>query len=197
MDNYPSHFLTFSLANHDHVQLKQSFNRRRGGHERLVKSYEKLRQEMQDLITHGDAPAGAVVPAQLAHERLWDLDVDDDLWMDLARDGQYQDDAPRWLYDQPTKQGICAMLDLQRSVEEVERLSHERGVMLTWLQAQSEQLQVASHIAQGTHPIFSSLDYLIRPTKRECPSPLPDRAAHRQSHSDWPGMEYEHRYWYR
>jgi hypothetical protein len=39
---------------------------------------------MQDLITHDDAPTGAVVPNPLASERLWDLDVDDDLWMDLA-----------------------------------------------------------------------------------------------------------------
>jgi hypothetical protein len=107
--------LTFSLANRDHAQLKQGLNRRKGGHERLVKSYEKLRQEMQDLIAHGDAPPGAIVPNQLASEKLWDLDVDDDLWMDLARDGQHQDDAPGWLYDQPTQQGIRAMLDLQRS----------------------------------------------------------------------------------
>ena len=151
--------LTFPLANHDHAQLKQTLNRRKGGHERLVKSYEKLRQEMQDLITHGDAPTGAVIPSQLPIERLWDLDVDDDLWTDLARDGQYQDDAPRWLYDQPTKQGIRAMLDLQRSEEELERLNHERGVMSTWLRGQGERLRLASHIAQGTHPIVLPFSY--------------------------------------
>jgi hypothetical protein len=151
--------LTFSLANHDHTQLKQGLNRCKGGHERLVKSYEKLRQEMQDLITHGDAPTGAIVPNQLASERLWDLDVDDDLWTDLARDGQYPDDAPGWLYDEPTKQGIRAMLDLQRSNEEVERLGHERGVMFTWLRGQGEQLQLAGQIAQGTHPIILPFSY--------------------------------------
>jgi hypothetical protein len=151
--------LTFSLANHDHAQLKQSLNRRKGGHERLVKSYEKLRQDMQDLIAHGDAPTGAIVPSQLASERLWDLDVDDDLWTDLARDGQYQDDAPKWLYDEPTKQGIRAMLDLQRSVEELEWLNHERGVMYTWLQGQGKQLRLASQIARGTHPIVLPFSY--------------------------------------
>ena len=146
--------LTSSLANHDHAQLKQNLNRRKGGHERLVKSYEKLRQEMQEHIANGDAPTGAIVPNQLSSERLWDLDVDDDLWTDLARDGQYEDDAPKWLYDQPTKQGIRAMLDLRRSEEELERLNHERSVMYTWLRGQGEQLQLASHIAQGTRPIF-------------------------------------------
>ena len=114
---------------------------------------------MQDLIAHGDAPPGAIVPNQLNSDKLWDLDVDDDLWMDLARDGQYQDDAPRWLYDQPTQKGICAMLDLQRSAEELERLNHERGVMYTWLRGQGEQLQLAHHMAQGTQSIILSLSH--------------------------------------
>ena len=39
---------------------------------------------MQDLITHGNAPTGAIVPNQLATNILWDLDIDDDLWTDLA-----------------------------------------------------------------------------------------------------------------
>ena len=125
--------LIFLLANHDHAQLKQGLNRRKGGHERLVKSYKKPRQEMHDLIACGDAPPGAIVPNKLASEKLWDLDVDDDLWMDLAQDGQDQDDAPRWLYHQPTQQGIRAMLNLQRAEEELKRLNHECGVMYTWL----------------------------------------------------------------
>jgi hypothetical protein len=151
--------LTFSLANRDHAQLKQSLNRRKGGHEQLIKSYEKLRQEMQGLIAHGDAPPGAVVPNQLASKKLWDLDIDDDLWMDLARDGQYQDDAPSWLYHQPTQQGIRAMLDLQRAEEELERLEHERSVMYSWLLGQGEQLQLARHMAQGIQPIRISCRY--------------------------------------
>ena len=159
VDSQPLHFLTFSLANHDHTQVKQGLNRRKGGHERLVKSHEKLRQEMQDLIARGDAPTGATVPNKLSSERLWDLDVDDDLWTDLARDGQYQDDPPKWLFDEPTKQGIRAMLDLQRSEEELERLDHERGVMSAWVQGQGEQLQRARHIAQGTHPIVLPFIY--------------------------------------
>ena len=189
--------LTFSPGNHDHAQIKQCLNRRKGGHERLVKSYEKLRQEMQDLIAHGSAPTGATVPNQLPSERLWDLDVDDDLWADLARDGQYQDDAPRWLFDEPTKKGIRAMLDLQRSEEEIEQLDHERCVMYAWLQRQGEQLQLASQNAQGTHPIILPLVILIRPTTRQYLPPLPDRTARRQPHSYKWGLEHEHkcRHW--
>ena len=114
---------------------------------------------MQDLLARGEAPTGATVPNQLSSKRLWDLDIDDDLWTDLARDGQFQDDAPRWLFDGPTKQGIQSMLDLQRSEEEIERLNHERGVMFAWLQRQRKQLQLASHIAQGTHPVVFPFSY--------------------------------------
>ena len=153
---------------------------------------------MQGLIARGDAPTGATVPNELSSERLWDLDVDDDLWTDLTRDGQYEDDAPRWLFDGPMKQGIRAMLDLQRSEEEIERLEHERGVMYAWLRGQEGQLQLAIHSAQGTLiQLFFLLVILIRPTTRQHPPPLPDRTPQRQPHSCQSGLEHEHqcRHW--
>ena len=105
---------------------------------------------MQDLIAQGNAPIGVNVPAPLNGEKLWDLDVDSDLWLDLAKDAQSQDgDAPKWLYDQPTRQGIRAMIELQCCKEEFEWLYHERSAMYAWLQGQGEQLQLASCIAQG------------------------------------------------
>ena len=152
---------------------------------------------MQDLIARGDAPGDATVPNQLSSERLWDLDVDDDLWTDLARDGQYQDNPPKWLFDEPTKQGIRAMLDLQRSDEELDRLDHERSVMSAWLQGQGEQLQHASNLAQGTRPIVLPLFVLIRPTTRQYPPAVPDCASQNQSHTYKPGLEneYQCRHW--
>ena len=75
------------------------------------------------------------------------------------------------------------MLDLQRSEEELERLNYECGVMFTWLRGQGEQLQLASHIAQGTQPIIIPLAILIRATTRQYRSPLPDRTARREPHS--------------
>jgi hypothetical protein len=130
---------------------------------------------MQDLIANGDAPPGAVVPKQLSSDKLWDLDVDDELWMDLARDSQQQDDAPsRWLYDQPTQRGIRAMLDLQRAEEEIERLQHESGAMYKWLRGQGEQLKLASDMAKGTQSIILPCIILIRPRTRRYRSVLPD-----------------------
>ena len=164
-----------SLANRDHSQLKHGLNRRKGGHEQLVKSYEQLRQKMQDLIAHEGAPEGAVVPSQLPSDKLWDLDVDNELWMELARDERHQDDAPcQWLYDQPTQRGIRAMLDVQRSEEEIERLRHEGDSMYRWLRGQAEKLKLAGDMAQGTHSVFLSFHHLIQPSTRQYRPALPD-----------------------
>jgi hypothetical protein len=76
---------------------------------------------MQDLIMQGASPTGARIPAPIASERLWSLDVNDDLWMEITWDTQFQDgDAPKWLYNQPTRQGIHAMLELQQCEEALE-----------------------------------------------------------------------------
>ena len=138
------------LAAQGHAQLKQNLNRRKGNHDRLVRSYEKLRQDMQEVFIRGEAPVDVEIPGPLPRERLWDLDTDDDIWVDIARDAHVQgDDAPKWLCDQPTREGIRAMLELQRCEEEIERLNHERGTMFAWFRGQKEQLQCASCIAQG------------------------------------------------
>src|SRR5260370_21190836 len=142
--------LTFLLANKDHAKLKQNLNRCKGGHEQLVKSYEKLRQDMQDLTAQCNAPIGVNVPAPLNGEKLWDLDIDNDLWVDLARDAQSQDgDAPKWLYDQPMRQGIRCMTELQCCKEEFEWLHHECSALYIWLQGQGKQLRLPSCFAQG------------------------------------------------
>jgi hypothetical protein len=106
---------------------------------------------MQDNLAQGLAPPGVKVPASIPSEALWDLDVDSDLWTEIIRDSEYQNkDAPKWLCNDPTKQGIHALLQLRRCEEELERLNHERTAMYAWLSAQQEQLQVAGLIAQGT-----------------------------------------------
>jgi hypothetical protein len=105
---------------------------------------------MQDAVSQGIAPINIQIPASMGNAKLWDLDVDDDVWMDIAQDAHFEKkNLPKWLYDIPTKQGIRAMLEVQRCDEELEWLDHECGVMYSWLQAQAEQLDLASRTAQG------------------------------------------------
>jgi hypothetical protein len=103
---------------------------------------------MQELVDTNCAPSGVDIPVPIVQEKLWELDVDDELWADLTWHGAFQDkDAPKWLIDQPTRQGIHAMLELECCMEELERLDHEQGVMYKWLQQQREQLHLAGGIA--------------------------------------------------
>lgn len=115
---------------------------------------------MQDAVSRGTAPMNIKIPASMSNVKLWDLDVDDDVWMDIAQDARFQNrNSPKWLYDIPTRQGIRAMLEVQRCDEELERLDHEHGVMRSWLQAQGEQLHLAGYIAQGK--FFMSIIYSV------------------------------------
>lgn len=105
---------------------------------------------MQDMASQGADLINVKIPASLSNAKLWDLDVDDDMWVDIAQDACFHSkDLPKWLFDKPTRQGIQAMLEVQRCDEELERLDHERSVMHSWLQTQDKQLQLASCIAQG------------------------------------------------
>jgi len=116
----------FRPAHRNHAQVKQALNQHKGGRTWLVKSYEQLHQKMQDILTQGLAPPG------------------------IIQDSEYQNkDMPKWLCDAPTKQGIHAMLQLERSEEELERLNHKCIAMYSWHSTQQEQLQLAGCIAQG------------------------------------------------
>jgi hypothetical protein len=114
---------------------------------------------MENMASQGAAPINVKIPASLANAKLWDLDVDDDLWTEIAQDAHFQNkDLPKWLCDKPTRQGIRAMLELQRCDEELERLDYERSAMHSWLQTEDKQLHLASCIAQGelyyeSHPL--------------------------------------------
>ncbi len=84
-------YLILITANRDHIQIKQGLNRRKGGHNGLVKSYEKLRQETQSLITAGKAPCGGQVPLELQRckeetERLNHERMTMHLWLQAEKD---------------------------------------------------------------------------------------------------------------
>lgn len=69
-------------------------------------------------------------------EGLFDLDVDDDIWLDIGL-GYDDDDAdgsvpPLWLSNDNVRAGIRAMLDRDRCLEERKRLLDERSAMQEW-----------------------------------------------------------------
>lgn len=115
---------------------------------------------MLSLIRHRKAPAGAICPQKIEPKGLFALDVDDDIWQDIGLDndnGDHQNDnlvPPLWLSDDGVCQGIKALLERDRCVEEESRLQHERRAMQEWF---SEEWKVLSSAINHTG---SSIYYL-------------------------------------
>ena len=117
---------------------------------------------MQRLSQEGKAPCGAQIPASIEIQKLWELDVDDTIWMDPTLHEPFQEnDTPRWLMDQNIRSGICAYLEVQRCKEELERLNHEHCVMWEWLTKQKHQLEDAAMSARGTTTLYLLLPPLL------------------------------------
>lgn len=117
---------------HGHTQ--SAINRREPGIAALVTKYNTLCDKIAHCITKGAAPEGSIPPVKIPKERVWSLDVDDEIWQDVGlEDGEMSGDAPDWLTDAKTRQGIQAMLDFERCVEEEMRLKRERDAMQHWL----------------------------------------------------------------
>lgn len=91
---------------------------------------------MATLIRQNRAPRDAIAPVKIEMEGLFDLDVDDDIWLDIEL--RYDDDdadgsvPPLWLSNDKVRVGIRAVLDRDRCLEERQRLLDERSAMQEW-----------------------------------------------------------------
>jgi hypothetical protein len=118
------------LQSHTEDQIK----RRAPGILKLAKSYNETCDKMQQLITDGSVPLGAIVPQYIEREGLFKLDVDDDIWQDVGLDDDNDSDRPPpWLANEKYRSGIKHMLELDRCKEEEDRLFRERCAMQEWM----------------------------------------------------------------
>lgn len=85
------------------------------------------------MIEQKHAPAGAVAPQIIEHDGLFKLDVDNDIWQDLGLDDEHDGTPPLWLSNESVREGIKAMLEYDRCVEEEIRLMKERCAMQEWM----------------------------------------------------------------
>jgi hypothetical protein len=101
----------------------------------LVSKYNSHCDKLTYHITHGIAPQSALPPWKIPKERLWSLDVDDDIWQDVGLEGyEHMESIPNWLGDEKVHQGIQAMLELNRCEEVERRLRRERSAMQCWME---------------------------------------------------------------
>ncbi|RDB16358.1 hypothetical protein Hypma_002976 [Hypsizygus marmoreus] len=97
----------------------------------------------------GLAPSKAVIPSKIEREGLFKLDVDDDIWQDIGLDDDNLNGViPAWLGDENTRKGIKAMLELDRCVEEEQRLAMERCTLQEWLLEEWNSLLAALEICE-------------------------------------------------
>ncbi|KAJ3816555.1 hypothetical protein F5880DRAFT_1619187 [Lentinula raphanica] len=122
---------------------QDSVKRRDPGISQLASRYNRLCEDMDTLIQRKKAPQNSVAPIKIDMEILFELDVNDDIWLDvgLGYDDDEQDGTvpPLWLSNDNVRLGIRAMTDRDRCLEEQARLLKERSALQIWF---SEEWQV-------------------------------------------------------
>ncbi|KAK7438566.1 hypothetical protein VKT23_017901 [Stygiomarasmius scandens] len=113
-------------------------------HEHTEDSVKRRDPSIQQLAQkyNRKAPRNAIAPQPIDVSKLFNLDVDDEIWQDIGLNYDEASDQdtspPPWLADEKMRKGIRAMLELDRCEEEEERLGVERKAMRTWFEEEWE-----------------------------------------------------------
>lgn len=109
--------------------------RRDPGISELARRYNRLCDDMETLIKHRKAPRNSVAPLKIDMDKLFELDVNDDIWLDVGIGYDDEEDEtvpPLWLSNEDVRAGIRALTDRDRCLEEHKRLVMERNAMQVW-----------------------------------------------------------------
>ncbi|KAF8174532.1 hypothetical protein K438DRAFT_1771639 [Mycena galopus ATCC 62051] len=131
------------------THIEDAVKRRDPGIQEVLRQYNRLCNEMAKLISHKKAPKNAVAPKPINRDSIWGLDVNDEIWQDIGLDDAYdQTKPPLWLKSDKVRNGIRAMLEVDRCDEEKPRLFHECRALHYWLS--EEWVAVKLAIAEAT-----------------------------------------------
>lgn len=81
------------------------------------------------MIQEGKAPRGARAPRLIERDKLFSLDVDDAIW---DEDDHDEVESALWQCNEDVRRGIRLLLQLDRCVEEENRLQNERSAIQEW-----------------------------------------------------------------
>jgi len=141
------HYRKFELENIErdyrntinHAKLEahtnQQIKHKEPGIQTLARKYNTLCQSLEEKIKLKKGPLGAIAPLPIEMDRLFKLDVDDNIWQDIGlTDNNDEDlDIPAWLGDECVRAGIKSLLELDHCKEERNRLISECISMRQWL----------------------------------------------------------------
>ncbi|KAF8147021.1 hypothetical protein K438DRAFT_1989989 [Mycena galopus ATCC 62051] len=131
------------------AHIEDAVKRGDPGIQEVLRQYNRLCNEMAKLISHKKAPKNAVALKPIDRDSIWGLDVNDEIWQDIGLDDAYdQTEPPLWLKGDKVRNGIRAMLEVDRCDEEKPRLFHECRALHYWLS--EEWVAVKLAIAEAT-----------------------------------------------
>ncbi|KIJ26858.1 hypothetical protein M422DRAFT_55331 [Sphaerobolus stellatus SS14] len=116
---------------------------------------------MRDLKQHKKAPARAQLPPLLKSQKLFRLDVDDDIWNDDGLGDDDDESPPRWLADQDVRDGIVALLVKDWGLEEMERIKAEEVNTMFWLRYEVMRVQRVMLNSQNNPPLSYQFETLL------------------------------------
>ncbi|KAG6835143.1 hypothetical protein H0H93_004459, partial [Arthromyces matolae] len=101
---------------------------------RLARLYNEHCATITRMIDEKKAPRRAQRPSKIDLKGLFSLDVDSDIWqdVDVEDDDASRSEPPAWLAVENVREGIKALLERDRCMEEENRLRHECRSMVQW-----------------------------------------------------------------
>ncbi|KAJ7055409.1 hypothetical protein C8F01DRAFT_1258582 [Mycena amicta] len=117
-----------------------AIKKRKPNIKKIAKQYNEEVAKIEKLIAQKKVPANTRAPERLELDRIFELDIDDSIWLDvgLTDDGA---DLPEALLDPEVRSMICALLQKRRAEEELHCLRREHGHLRIYLASEWEALQ--------------------------------------------------------
>ncbi|KAH6889568.1 hypothetical protein BKA70DRAFT_1120837 [Coprinopsis sp. MPI-PUGE-AT-0042] len=127
------------LTSHVKTQLRKQ----QPGILNLVKRYNTMATEINDLILRKRSPANARPLPLVDRSSIFKLDVDDPIWDNSPFDDSV-DDVPLWMGNDEMRKGIRLNLEVSRCAEELARLHFECENLQSWARQQWMYVQNAN-----------------------------------------------------
>ncbi|KAJ7891605.1 hypothetical protein B0H14DRAFT_3428393 [Mycena olivaceomarginata] len=130
-----------------HAHTESAVKRREPTITKIAAEYNKLCGQLAKLIKDGKAPAGSTAPLPIPPRGLWQLEVDDVIFLDVGLDDADDNDGepPPWLCNEQVRVGIKGMLQLDRCDEGDVRLWRETMLLRVWF---GEEWQLSREVIE-------------------------------------------------
>ncbi|KAJ7810835.1 hypothetical protein B0H14DRAFT_3090716 [Mycena olivaceomarginata] len=134
-----------------HAHTKSAVKRCEPTITKIAAEYNKLCGQLAKLIKDGKALAGSTAPLPIPPKGLWQLEVDDVIFLDVGLDDTDDNDGEPllWLCDEQVRVGIKGMLQLDRCDEEDARLWRETMALRVWF---GEEWQLSREVIERAEP---------------------------------------------